>query len=67
MIKSVDVRIILSGSRSGMEKHRLDYFDSGQGQMVGVVKAAIKIWFFKMQEILLHDDLLAEGSWPPNT
>ena len=25
----LDVRIILSGSRSGMEKHRLDYSDSG--------------------------------------
>jgi hypothetical protein len=25
----VDVKTILSGSRSGMEKHRLDYSDSG--------------------------------------
>jgi hypothetical protein len=25
----VDVRIMLSGSRSGMEKHILDYSDSG--------------------------------------
>jgi hypothetical protein len=48
---SVDFRIVLSGLRSWMEKHRLDYSDSGQGQMVGVVKAAMKSWFLKMQEI----------------
>ena len=31
----VDVRIILSGSRGGMEKHILDYSGSGEGQVAG--------------------------------
>jgi hypothetical protein len=39
----VDVRIILSGSRSGMEKHKLGYSDSGYRQMAGVVKAVMRL------------------------